>query len=109
MGKKVKGKSGLLYESSCMPFPLLLLSLFINGLSSEELARRQKALARAALAGRSFSSPHGELDARRLCRALEKVSQKRNQSVEGRLDQLGPRTPRLQRSTGESSECQPRE
>lgn len=76
-------------------------------LSSEELARRQKALARAALAGRSFSSPHGELDARRLCRALEKVSQKRNQSVEGRLDQLGPRTPRLQRSTGESSECQP--
>ncbi|XP_065604034.1 von Willebrand factor A domain-containing protein 5B2 [Cyrtonyx montezumae] len=72
-------------------------------LSSEELARRQKVLARAALAGRSFSSPHGELDAHRLCRALEKVSQKRNQSVEGRLDQLGPRTPRLQRSTGESN------
>ncbi|XP_072200949.1 von Willebrand factor A domain-containing protein 5B2 isoform X1 [Excalfactoria chinensis] len=71
--------------------------------SSEELARRQKALARAALAGRSFSSPHGELDARRLCRALEKVSQKRNQSVEGQLDQLGPRTPRLQHSTGESN------
>ncbi|XP_015727258.1 von Willebrand factor A domain-containing protein 5B2 isoform X2 [Coturnix japonica] len=72
-------------------------------LSSEELARRQKVLARAALAGRSFSSPHGELDARRLCRALEKVSQKRNQSVEGQLDQLGPRTPRLQHSTGESN------
>lgn len=73
-------------------------------LSAEELARRQKALARAALAGRSFSSPHGELDARRLCRALEKVSQKRNQSLEGRLDQLGPKTPRLQHSAGESSE-----
>uniref|UniRef100_A0A8C9F1V9 von Willebrand factor A domain containing 5B2 n=1 Tax=Pavo cristatus TaxID=9049 RepID=A0A8C9F1V9_PAVCR len=72
-------------------------------LSSEELARQQKVLARAALAGRSFSSPHGELDARRLCRALEKVSQKRNQSVEGQLDQLGPRTPRLQRSIGESN------
>lgn len=41
MGKKVKGKSGLLYESSCMPFPLLLLSLFINGLSSEELAHKR--------------------------------------------------------------------
>lgn len=73
-------------------------------LSAEELARKQKALARAALAGRSFSSPHGELDARRLCRALEKVSQKRNQSLEGRLDQLGPKTPRLQHSVGESSE-----
>ncbi|NWZ32238.1 VW5B2 protein, partial [Asarcornis scutulata] len=72
-------------------------------LSAEELARRQKALARAALAGRSFSSPHGELDARRLCRALEKVSQKRNQSLEGRLDQLGPKTPRLQHSVGESN------
>ncbi|XP_040423861.1 von Willebrand factor A domain-containing protein 5B2 isoform X1 [Cygnus olor] len=72
-------------------------------LSTEELARRQKALARAALAGRSFSSPHGELDARRLCRALEKVSQKRNQSLEGRLDQLGPKTPRLQHSVGESN------
>uniref|UniRef100_A0A663MVG7 von Willebrand factor A domain containing 5B2 n=1 Tax=Athene cunicularia TaxID=194338 RepID=A0A663MVG7_ATHCN len=61
-------------------------------LSTEELARRKKVLARAALAGRSFSSPHGELDAHRLCQALEKVSQKRNKSLEGQLDELGPRT-----------------
>ncbi|XP_064372768.1 von Willebrand factor A domain-containing protein 5B2 isoform X2 [Dromaius novaehollandiae] len=72
-------------------------------LSTEELARRKKAQARAALAGRSFSSPHGELDAHRLCRALEKVSQKRNQSLEGKLDELGPRTQRLQRSVGDSN------
>lgn len=74
-------------------------------LSTEELARRKKVLARAALAGRSFSSPHGELDAHRLCRALEKVSQKRNQSLEGRLDELGPRGGRLQPSAVESSAC----
>lgn len=74
-------------------------------LSTEELARQKKTLARAALAGRSFSSPHGELDARRLCRALEKVSQKRNQSLEGQLDQLGSQARRLQPSTVESSMC----
>ncbi|KAM6062807.1 von Willebrand factor A domain-containing protein 5B2 isoform 2-T2 [Chlamydotis macqueenii] len=72
-------------------------------LSAEELARRKKALARAALAGRSFSSPHGELDAHRLCQALEKVSQKRNQSLEGRLDELGPRARRMQPSAVESN------
>ncbi|XP_052542169.1 von Willebrand factor A domain-containing protein 5B2 isoform X1 [Tympanuchus pallidicinctus] len=99
-------KSLSLCESSTKSAPLPSAPAAIKvpvSLSSEELARQQKALARAALAGRSFSSPHGELDARRLCRALEKVSQKRNQSVEGQLDQLGPRTPRLQRSTGESN------
>ncbi|KAM9231414.1 von Willebrand factor A domain-containing protein 5B2 [Leptosomus discolor] len=70
-------------------------------LSTEELARRKKALAHAALASRSFSSPHGELDAHRLCQALEKVSQKRNKSLEGRLDELGPRALRLQPSAVE--------
>ncbi|XP_074446826.1 von Willebrand factor A domain-containing protein 5B2 isoform X1 [Larus michahellis] len=72
-------------------------------LSTEELARRKKALARAALAGRSFSSPHGELDAHRLRQALEKVSQKRNQSLEGQLDELGPRGRQLQPSAVESN------
>ncbi|XP_074924468.1 von Willebrand factor A domain-containing protein 5B2 isoform X2 [Chelonoidis abingdonii] len=72
-------------------------------LSSEELARRKKALARAALSGRSFSSPHGELDAHRLRRALEKVSQKRNQSLEGKLDEIGPELQRLRRSLADSS------
>uniref|UniRef100_A0A8C9F1U7 von Willebrand factor A domain containing 5B2 n=1 Tax=Pavo cristatus TaxID=9049 RepID=A0A8C9F1U7_PAVCR len=99
-------KSLSLCESSTKSAPLPSAPAAIKvpvSLSSEELARQQKVLARAALAGRSFSSPHGELDARRLCRALEKVSQKRNQSVEGQLDQLGPRTPRLQRSIGESN------
>lgn len=74
-------------------------------LSMEELARRKKVLARSALASRSFSSPHGELDAHRLCQALEKVSQKRNQSLEGQLDELGPRAQRLQPSAVESSVC----
>ncbi|XP_074009494.1 von Willebrand factor A domain-containing protein 5B2 [Numenius arquata] len=72
-------------------------------LSAEELARRRKGLARAAMAGRSFSSPHGELDAHRLRRALEKVSQKRNQSLEGHLDQLGPRGRQPQSGTAESN------
>ncbi|XP_009280681.1 PREDICTED: von Willebrand factor A domain-containing protein 5B2 [Aptenodytes forsteri] len=72
-------------------------------LSTEELVRQKKALARAALASRSFSSPHGELDAHRLCQALEKVSQKRNQSLEGRLDKLGPQSRCLQPSTVESN------
>lgn len=74
-------------------------------LSTEELVRQKKALACAALAGRSFSTPHGELDAHRLCQALEKVSQKRNQSLEGRLDQLGPQPLQTQPSAAESSVC----
>ncbi|XP_074860240.1 von Willebrand factor A domain-containing protein 5B2 [Carettochelys insculpta] len=72
-------------------------------LSSEELARRKKVLARAALSGRSFSSPHGELDVHRLRGALEKVSQKRNQSLEGKLDEIGPELQRLRRSLADSS------
>ncbi|XP_053566312.1 von Willebrand factor A domain-containing protein 5B2 [Bombina bombina] len=42
--------------------------------SSEELVRR-KALIQATMSGRSFSSPHGELDMMRLHSALNKVSQ----------------------------------
>ncbi|XP_044290411.1 von Willebrand factor A domain-containing protein 5B2 isoform X2 [Varanus komodoensis] len=71
-------------------------------LSSEELTRRKKVLARAALSGRSFSSPHGELDAHRLRRALEKVSQKRNRSLEGKLDEIGPEFQKLRKSTADS-------
>lgn len=74
-------------------------------LSTEELGRQKAAPARPALASRSFSSPHGELDAHRLCLALEKVSQKRNRSLEGRLDELGPQARRLQPSAVELSEC----
>ncbi|XP_074955246.1 von Willebrand factor A domain-containing protein 5B2 isoform X1 [Phalacrocorax aristotelis] len=72
-------------------------------LSTEELVRQKKVLAQAALAGRSFSSPHGELDTHRLCQALEKVSQKRNRSLEGRLDELGSRAQQLQPSMVESN------
>ncbi|XP_077040175.1 von Willebrand factor A domain-containing protein 5B2 isoform X1 [Agelaius phoeniceus] len=72
-------------------------------LSTEELARQKKVLARAALAGRSFSTPHGELDAHRLCQALEKVSQKRNQSLEGQLDELGPQPRQMQPGAAESN------
>lgn len=74
-------------------------------LSTEELARQKRALARSALAGRSFSTPHGELDAHRLCQALEKVSQKRNRSLEGQLDELGPQARQTQPSAVESSAC----
>ncbi|XP_064929773.1 von Willebrand factor A domain-containing protein 5B2 isoform X3 [Columba livia] len=99
-------KSLSLCESSTKSAPLPSASAGTKvpvALSTEELARQKKTLARAALAGRSFSSPHGELDARRLCRALEKVSQKRNQSLEGQLDQLGSQARRLQPSTVESN------
>ncbi|XP_050164113.1 von Willebrand factor A domain-containing protein 5B2 isoform X4 [Myiozetetes cayanensis] len=72
-------------------------------LSTEELARQKKVLARGALAGRSFSTPHGELDTHRLCRALEKVSQKRNQSLQGQLDELGPQARQMQPNTVESN------
>uniref|UniRef100_A0A8B9FEG4 von Willebrand factor A domain containing 5B2 n=1 Tax=Amazona collaria TaxID=241587 RepID=A0A8B9FEG4_9PSIT len=81
----------LLGWPSALPPPQVMMAL-----SMGELARRKKALARAALASRSFSSPHGELDAHRLYRALEKVSQKRNQSLEGQLDELGPQGRQLQ-------------
>ncbi|KAJ8274608.1 hypothetical protein COCON_G00092330 [Conger conger] len=54
-------------------------------LSAEESRRRQKALARSAMASRSFSSPQGELDMHRLRRALEKVSF--DQAVGGRLEE----------------------
>ncbi|KAJ7324700.1 hypothetical protein JRQ81_017720, partial [Phrynocephalus forsythii] len=72
------------------------------GLSSEELVRKKKALARAALSGRSFSSPHGELDAHHLRRALEKVSKRRNQSVEGKLDQLKPELQTMAKAMADS-------
>ncbi|XP_062438475.1 von Willebrand factor A domain-containing protein 5B2 [Rhea pennata] len=99
-------KSVSICESSTKSAPLPQAPAGIKvtaALSAEELARRKKALARAALAGRSFSSPHGELDAHRLCQALEKVSQKRNQSLEGKLDELGPKMQRLQRSMVDSN------
>ncbi|KAL6454913.1 hypothetical protein MHYP_G00366470 [Metynnis hypsauchen] len=51
----------------------------------EECVRRQKALARCALASRSFSSPQGDLDMHRLRRALERVSFE--QTVGGKLDE----------------------
>ncbi|XP_067392606.1 von Willebrand factor A domain-containing protein 5B2 [Emydura macquarii macquarii] len=101
-------KSVSLCDSSTKSAPLPQAGLTAGtkacvALSSEELARRKKALARVALSGRSFSSPHGELDAHRLCRALEKVSQKRNQSLEGKLDEIGPELQRLRRSLADSS------
>ncbi|XP_068137415.1 von Willebrand factor A domain-containing protein 5B2 isoform X2 [Hyperolius riggenbachi] len=51
--------------------------------SSEELVRR-KALIRATMSGRSFSSPHGELDMLRLRTVLDKVSQSREPEEGGR-------------------------
>ncbi|XP_069830655.1 von Willebrand factor A domain-containing protein 5B2 isoform X2 [Dendropsophus ebraccatus] len=45
--------------------------------STEELVRR-KALIQATMSGRSFSSPHGELDMLRLRNVLDKVSQKQD-------------------------------
>ncbi|XP_026545269.1 von Willebrand factor A domain-containing protein 5B2, partial [Notechis scutatus] len=72
-------------------------------LSSEELMHKKKALARTAMSGRSFSSPHGELDAHRLRRALEKVSQKPIRSLEGKLDEIGPELQKVPKAADESS------
>ncbi|XP_018432050.1 PREDICTED: von Willebrand factor A domain-containing protein 5B2 [Nanorana parkeri] len=51
--------------------------------SSEELVRR-KALIQATMFGRSFSSPHGELDMLRLRTVLDKVSQSQEPEEDGR-------------------------
>ncbi|XP_060762020.1 von Willebrand factor A domain-containing protein 5B1 [Neoarius graeffei] len=59
-------------------------------LDGEGYVLRQKALARAALAGRSFSSPQGELDMHRLRRALERVSFE--QTMGGRLEESDTET-----------------
>ncbi|XP_077343851.1 von Willebrand factor A domain-containing protein 5B2 isoform X1 [Lithobates pipiens] len=63
--------------------------------SSEELVRR-KALIQATMFGRSFSSPHGELDMLRLRTVLDKVSQTRESDDEGRA----------KRSEGLTDSCQ---
>uniref|UniRef100_A0A671LV91 von Willebrand factor A domain containing 5B2 n=1 Tax=Sinocyclocheilus anshuiensis TaxID=1608454 RepID=A0A671LV91_9TELE len=65
--------------------PLLSTQFKQAGKLLDESRRRQKALARSALAGRSFSSPQGDLDMHRLRRALEKVSFE--QAVGGRLEE----------------------
>ncbi|XP_051989711.1 von Willebrand factor A domain-containing protein 5B2-like [Xyrauchen texanus] len=54
-------------------------------LDRDEFRHRQRTLARSALAGRSFSSPQGDLDMHRLRRALERVSFE--QAVGGRLEE----------------------
>ncbi|KAG1939474.1 von Willebrand factor A domain-containing protein 5B2 [Pimephales promelas] len=54
-------------------------------LDRDESRLRQRALARSALAGRSFSSPQGDLDMHRLRRALEKISFE--QALGGRLEE----------------------
>uniref|UniRef100_UPI00398E781E von Willebrand factor A domain-containing protein 5B1 n=1 Tax=Pristiophorus japonicus TaxID=55135 RepID=UPI00398E781E len=59
--------------------------------SSDEARRKRKVIAQAALSGRSFSSPNGQLDMRHLRKALEKVStdQTMNWSVGGRINDIG--------------------
>ncbi|KAM4551656.1 von Willebrand factor A domain-containing protein 5B2 [Odontesthes bonariensis] len=63
----------------------------------EESRKRQKALARSAMAARSFSSPQGELEMHRLRRALEKVSF--DQTLGGRLDESDGETKPPSRGT----------
>ncbi|XP_041060012.1 von Willebrand factor A domain-containing protein 5B1 isoform X6 [Carcharodon carcharias] len=59
--------------------------------SSDEARKKRKVIAQAALSGRSFSSPNGQLDMRHLRKALEKVStgQTLNWSVAGRINDIG--------------------
>ncbi|XP_078420176.1 von Willebrand factor A domain-containing protein 5B1 isoform X2 [Cetorhinus maximus] len=59
--------------------------------SSDEARKKRKVIAQAALSGRSFSSPNGQLDMRHLHKALEKVStgQTLNWSVAGRINDIG--------------------
>ncbi|KAK3513813.1 hypothetical protein QTP70_028857, partial [Hemibagrus guttatus] len=59
-------------------------------LDGEGCVLRRKTLARAALAGRSFSSPQGDLDMHRLRRALERVSFE--QAMGGRLEESDTET-----------------
>ncbi|XP_060727881.1 von Willebrand factor A domain-containing protein 5B1 [Tachysurus vachellii] len=63
-------------------------------LDGEGCVLRQKTLARAALAGRSFSSPQGDLDMHRLRRALERVSFE--QAMGGRLEESDTETENIQ-------------
>ncbi|XP_043558374.1 von Willebrand factor A domain-containing protein 5B1 isoform X2 [Chiloscyllium plagiosum] len=59
--------------------------------SSDEARRKRKLIAQAALSGRSFSSPNGQLDMCHLRKALEKVSTDQivNWSVGGRMNDIG--------------------
>ncbi|XP_069753313.1 von Willebrand factor A domain-containing protein 5B1 isoform X2 [Narcine bancroftii] len=58
--------------------------------TSDEARRKRKLLAQAALSGRSFSSPNGQLDMHYLRKALEKVSTTNfhNWSIEGRMNDI---------------------
>ncbi|KAG8444988.1 hypothetical protein GDO86_009943 [Hymenochirus boettgeri] len=64
-------------EGRCAPTRVLTSSCKASGTQSTEELVRKKALIQATMAGRSFSSPQGELDMLRLRSALDKVSQSR--------------------------------
>ncbi|XP_043926564.1 von Willebrand factor A domain-containing protein 5B2 [Protopterus annectens] len=70
----------------------------VSGLTwSEEIRKKQKAFARAAMSSRSFSSPQGDLDMHRLRRALEKVSFDQTQSLRGNREESDPNMHHCQR------------
>ncbi|XP_072897430.1 von Willebrand factor A domain-containing protein 5B1 isoform X3 [Hemitrygon akajei] len=58
--------------------------------ASDEARRKRKLMAQAALSGRSFSSPNGQLDMHYLRKALEKVSSAKshNWSIGGRMNDI---------------------
>ncbi|XP_059800196.1 von Willebrand factor A domain-containing protein 5B2 isoform X2 [Hypanus sabinus] len=58
--------------------------------ASDETSRKRKLMAQAALSGRSFSSPNGQLDMHYLRKALEKVStaKSHNWSIGGRMNDI---------------------
>ncbi|XP_072111239.1 von Willebrand factor A domain-containing protein 5B1 isoform X1 [Mobula birostris] len=58
--------------------------------ASDEARRKTKLIAQAALSGRSFSSPNGQLDMHYLRKALEKVStaKSHNWSIGGRMNDI---------------------
>ncbi|XP_032887969.1 von Willebrand factor A domain-containing protein 5B2-like [Amblyraja radiata] len=65
---------------------------------SDEARRKRKLIAQAALSGRSFSSPNGQLDMHYLRKALAKVSTAKsyNWSVGGRMNDIGHESQQFQ-------------
>ncbi|XP_055501523.1 von Willebrand factor A domain-containing protein 5B1 isoform X4 [Leucoraja erinacea] len=65
---------------------------------SDEARRKRKLIAQAALSGRSFSSPNGQLDMHYLRKALAKVSTAKsyNWSVGGRMNDIGQESQQFQ-------------
>ncbi|XP_051873957.1 von Willebrand factor A domain-containing protein 5B1 isoform X2 [Pristis pectinata] len=75
-----------------------------NDPASDEARRKRKLIAQAALSGRSFSSPNGQLDMHYLRKALEKVStaKSHNWSIGGRMNDIEHESQQFQADSSSS-------